>query len=89
VYILIIITYRAEVDGTESCEIKYKYKRFKFFLEEAGGVKPLLIIYINQKDKCVHKEKDYINIKCAMHRIPLNSKCLVISFLETNRARRR
>jgi len=37
-----------------------------FFLEETGGVKPLLIIYVNKKYKGVYKEKAYININCAV-----------------------
>jgi hypothetical protein len=54
------------VDGTKSSEIPYNYKRFMFFLEETGGVKPLLIIYVNKKDKGVFKEKAHINVNCAV-----------------------
>jgi len=37
-----------------------------FFLEETGGVKPLLIIYVNKKYKGAYKEKAHININCAV-----------------------
>jgi hypothetical protein len=35
-------------------------------LEETGAVKPLLIIYVNKKDKGVFKEKAHINVNCAV-----------------------
>ena len=67
VYSLIILIHRAEVDGTKSFQIQYNHKRSMFFfLEETGGVKPLLIIYVNKKYKGVYKEKAYININCPV-----------------------
>jgi len=47
-----------------------------FFLEETGGVKPLLIIYVNKKYKGVYKEKAHININCGFHST-VNAKLLV------------
>jgi hypothetical protein len=68
VYSLIILIHRAEVDGTKSFEIQYTTIRDPcfFFLEETGGVKPLLIIYVNKKYKGAYKEKAHININCAV-----------------------
>jgi hypothetical protein len=37
-----------------------------FFWRKTGGVKPLLICFVNKKYKGVYKEKAYININCAV-----------------------